>query len=144
MSGLFLSDLLNKTKKEMVGSLRGIRERTKAKLPKIESNLRAQHLLATEGLDLCVSEWCPDATTLELPKAKDLLKVRRALNCEMKVTGDKSPVGKSRKKIWVGVRAAGFPGLTIRYQAPLPKGSKCKIVSSKQRGWTSRSVVCEV
>lgn len=104
-------------------------------------NARAQLLLATEGIDLELLPHWPEEATLTLSHPKDLNRVRRALNCEMKV-GDKRPVEKSPSRVWVYVNIAGYPGLKVKYKAKLPKGSKCRIVKRKQTFY-SRSLVCE-
>ena len=138
-----LSNAIVSAKKDYIDGLRSARKAVKAKMHRIATNVRAQHLLATEGITLCVSEWAPEMETLTLKKAKDLVRVKRALNCEMKVTGRKTPIGKSRTRVYVYVGVAGFPGLTVRYPTRLPKGSKCQIVTQRYRS-SDRRVVCSV
>ena len=129
-------------KREYVEELRQARRRLRGRIGAIQSNGLACRLLAPEGFDLSLSRWCPHVLQLDLENRQALARVRKALGCSVKSTGQKEPVAGSRSFVWVHVEAAGFPGLTIRYKQKLPKGAKCKVVNQR-RTFHYRAVVCD-
>jgi hypothetical protein len=137
-----LTEALQYLKTEYVQTLRNQRQNYRERLKQAEQNYLAAQLLAVAGYEVVPAYWCPHYMELELESGKELAKVREALGCRLKATGQKSPVKKSRNRVWVSVEAEGFPGLTIRYKTKLSPHAKCKVVTRKSTS-SYRTLVCE-
>lgn len=137
-----LTEALDFVKNEFVQNAKQQAKRYHERIKLVESNYLAAQLLASVGIEANLGVWCPESLTLELKSGKQLIKVREALGCKLKATGNKSVVEKSRNKVWVEVEAADFPGLTVKYKAKPPAQAKCKVVKRRRTSYY-RTLVCE-
>lgn len=65
---------------------------------------------------------------------------RRALGCPLKIS-EKSVQDARKRIVSVYLKPVAYPGVSLYFDARMPRGSKCKIVSNRT---TSHQIVCGV
>jgi hypothetical protein len=111
------------------------------KVAKVEASYLAYSLLFGEGVAVEVSRWNLDGGMFEV-SVEQLPAIRRALG-RLKLV-NKYPVQRKRvRRLWFELRPVdeAFAHLSFRYQTKLPKGAKCRIVSTRSTS-NYKSLVC--
>lgn len=125
-----------------------IHERYAGRVAKIRNLFDGLNLLAAggfknlEGNEVQGNQWDYDGERIIECDIKQLVEVRKLIG-PVKATGQKRLVDKSPNKIWVYVASVQYPGITFKYKAKLPTGTKCKVKRTKSTSY-SRQLVCEI
>jgi len=120
-------------------------------IAKVDNNRRAFAMLDAAGIDLQLYEWdngvCatidlgffPSTRAGSRALADKLRTIRVALESKLGLP-EKGIVDDKRAHLRFTICPVDFPEIKIVYQRRLPKGAKCKIVTTRS---TYRSLVCE-
>jgi hypothetical protein len=130
---------------------KGIVDEAEERIGRLESTRRGLAMLDCSGFDLQLREYQTGASIevdlgfFPLTRggnrrlAEQLRRVRIALDCRLAYHG-KDDGDPRRGTVRFHFRPVDFPGVTVRYERKIPKGSKCKWVTRRS---TYRTLICQ-